>query len=469
MDIKKFDLNIEKILENWDVYHAIREIISNAIDEKILTNTKDIEIFEDENKKWHIRDFGRGLKYEHLTQKENEEKSKTPNIIGKFGIGLKDALATFDRKNIKVLIKSKYGNITISKSEKYGFDNIITLHADIYPSSEPNFVGTEFIIEGCNKNDIIKAKNLFIIFSGDIIIEKTQYGDVLEKNGNISKIYINGVKVAEEENFLFSYNITHINSSIKKALNRERTNVGRTAYTGIIKSMILSCKNKVVAEKLINDIQCYNNGTVHDETNWSDVSVYACKLLNSFKEVIFFTPEQLTNLPSIIDEAKNSKYEVITIPDNIGHKLLGISDINGNKIRDVNQFTHECNNSFEFKFIDEKQLSSKEKEIFKLTNEIINLVGGYPNNVYKIRISEIMRKDSSTLIECLGLWDCSNNSIIIKRTQLINIETYANTLLHEISHAISGASDVNRNFELQLSSIIGTIISKYIELKYKIK
>jgi len=24
---KKFDLNIEKILENWEVYHAIREVI----------------------------------------------------------------------------------------------------------------------------------------------------------------------------------------------------------------------------------------------------------------------------------------------------------------------------------------------------------------------------------------------------------------------------------------------------------
>jgi hypothetical protein len=27
-DGKKFDLNIEKILEDWEVYHAIREIIA---------------------------------------------------------------------------------------------------------------------------------------------------------------------------------------------------------------------------------------------------------------------------------------------------------------------------------------------------------------------------------------------------------------------------------------------------------
>lgn len=31
---KEFDLNIEKILENWEIYHAIRELIANALDEQ---------------------------------------------------------------------------------------------------------------------------------------------------------------------------------------------------------------------------------------------------------------------------------------------------------------------------------------------------------------------------------------------------------------------------------------------------
>ena len=31
-DSQEFDLNIEKILENWEVYHALREIIANALD-----------------------------------------------------------------------------------------------------------------------------------------------------------------------------------------------------------------------------------------------------------------------------------------------------------------------------------------------------------------------------------------------------------------------------------------------------
>ena len=71
---REFDLNIEKILENWEVYHAIREIIANALDEQILTNTKDISIHKTNDGCWHIVDYGRGLNYHHLTQNENEEK-----------------------------------------------------------------------------------------------------------------------------------------------------------------------------------------------------------------------------------------------------------------------------------------------------------------------------------------------------------------------------------------------------------
>src|ERR1700728_30265 len=107
--MEKFDLNIEKILENWDTPHAIREVIANALDEQLLTKTKDVEITKLDNT-WLVKDYGRGLKYSHLTQNENQEKIKHPSTIGKFGIGLKDALATFDRKKVKVLIKSKFAD-----------------------------------------------------------------------------------------------------------------------------------------------------------------------------------------------------------------------------------------------------------------------------------------------------------------------------------------------------------------------
>ena len=94
-----FDLNIEKVLEHWGVEHAIREIIANALDEMTLTGTKEIEISYSDGV-CHIRDYGRGLQYIHFTQNENKEKLVATNLIGKFGVGLKDALGVFYRNHI---------------------------------------------------------------------------------------------------------------------------------------------------------------------------------------------------------------------------------------------------------------------------------------------------------------------------------------------------------------------------------
>ena len=41
--MKKFDFNIEEILENWELRHAVREIIANALDEQKLTKTAPIK------------------------------------------------------------------------------------------------------------------------------------------------------------------------------------------------------------------------------------------------------------------------------------------------------------------------------------------------------------------------------------------------------------------------------------------
>ena len=50
---RNFDLNIEKILEGWELKHAIREVIANALDEQVLSNTQDVTISADHSGNWH--------------------------------------------------------------------------------------------------------------------------------------------------------------------------------------------------------------------------------------------------------------------------------------------------------------------------------------------------------------------------------------------------------------------------------
>jgi hypothetical protein len=459
MEGRMFDLNIEKILEDWEVYHAIREIIANALDEQVLTHSKDIDIFKDKSN-WHIRDYGRGITYEHLTQKENEEKVSSLNLIGKFGIGLKDALATFDRNKVIVIIRSKFGDITLEKSQKHDFEDIVTLHAHISSPSDPNLVGTEFVLEGVTDKDMALAKNLFLKFSNVKQLDKTQYGDILEKSCNISSIYLNAVKIAEEDNFLFSYNITSLDSKIKKALNRERTNVGRAAYSDRVKSILKATSNEKVIKLLANDLKNYSSGQIHDELKWIDVQEHAIKILNSINQVVFMTPQDMMSSPDSVDRAKEEGYEIIAIPDNLKDKVQGQNDISGNPIRDFGEFYREYQDSFKFKFIEPSKLTASEKEIFDKSDEILRLIGGRPHNVKVIKISEVMRKELGSLSETTGLWDQLTGTIIIKRSQLSSLRGYAGTLLHESIHASTGTNDVTREFETALTSILGILCSK---------
>ncbi len=462
--MKQFDLNIEKILENWETYHALREIIANALDEQLLTDTKDVEIFKTDNI-WHIRDYGRGLNYKNLTQNENQEKLTNPNVIGKFGIGLKDALATFDRKGIKVLVKSRFGDITLSKTAKEGFADIVTLHASITDPTDTNFVGTEFIIDGATDEDISKAKNLFLKFTGEQIIETTKAGCIVNKIGNNGNIYINGVRVAEEENFLFSYNITQLSAAMKKSLNRERSNVGRTAYTDSVKKILLVCKSTNVAKMLANDLQNINNGTAHDELSWIDVQEHAVKILNQNEKVLFVSSSDIMLHPDMIEEAKSSGHQIITIPENLNEKIKGGLDFTGNPIVGISQFATNYNESFSFEFLTVNDLTKDERKIFNMTHDILNLIGGKPEAVKAVRISATMRKDFFSEKETVGVWESETCSIIILRKKLKSIMDYAGTLIHEAVHAKSGYGDVDRNFEQELTIVIGQLCE--IALKKK--
>lgn len=102
-------------------------------------------------------------------------------------------------------------------------------------------------------------------FSNLKLYERTEYGEVYGIRNKRAEIFINGIKVAEEDNFLFSYNITSLNSALKKALNRERTNVGRTAYSDRVRTILLNVKSDEVIEAFTDNLSQMSNGTQCDE------------------------------------------------------------------------------------------------------------------------------------------------------------------------------------------------------------
>jgi len=455
---REFDLNIERVLEDWTVAHAVRELIANALDEAALTGTAEPAITKDRVGRWHIRDFGRGVHYEHLTQNENTEKLASPHkVVGKFGVGLKDALATFNRHGVDVRIRSRFGDITTAKQKKHGFEDITTLHAVITKPWDRDLIGTDVRLAGVRDDDVEAAKSLFRHYAGDELLETTEYGVVLQRQKRFARIYVNGLRIAEEPNYLFSYDITSPTKALRSALNRERSNVGRSAYTDRVKAIVLAATSDAVASALAEDLSKFETGRWHDEVQLVDVGVHSCQVLNATGRVIFMTPHELNSAREFVDRARDDGYRVVVVPQNIRRKLSGAVDITGAPIVDLERYKAQWNESFEFAFVDASSLTPDERSVFDRTEAILALRGGRPSNVRQILISETMRIGTSGYAEAVGLWEPKEQRIIIKRGQLASEALYAGTLIHEVAHAESGTPDVSAPFEDALTTEAGMV------------
>ena len=458
---RAFDLNMEKVLEHWPVAFALREFIANALDEQAMTGTAEPRITSVRDGTWTIRDFGRGLRYEHLTQNENQEKLRHPDVIGQFGIGLKDALAVCDRKKVKLTLRSRHGDITTAVLPKAGFPDVLTLHGVVATPSGPDAAGTEVLLDGVPDGEMERARSFFLRYNeDDRLLESTKYGDVLAKIDTPApgRIYVKGLLVAEEPNFLFSYNISRLNASLRRALNRERTNVGRGAYSDRVKDILKECHSKEVAEPLTADLGHFTSGRMHDELAWKDVCVHACRVLQGQEKVVFVTPWQL-QLASV-SYAVGDGYRPVVVPEDIAVALGGLTDLNGKSMVDLGRFEEEFNESFEFQFVRPEDLTPKERDVYALLGPVAVLaeldLGRL--GVRDVLISETMRL-SSAGAEFLAVWEPAEARVVVRRDQLQSARSFCGSLLHELEHAASNCSDGTLEFEDALTRRLGTVAS----------
>ncbi|MGD0560229.1 MAG: hypothetical protein ABSA93_35335 [Streptosporangiaceae bacterium] len=450
-----FDLNIEKVLEHWTVPFAVRELISNALDEQALTGTADPGIYKDDAGRWHVRDAGRGVRYEHLTQKENAEKRLHPQVIGQFGMGLKDALAVFDRRGIDVAIRSRHADITTGRRPKEGFPDVVTLHALVSQPSDPQRVGTDVILGDVKDADIEQAKHFFLRYSGETLLETTEYGDVLARadGWQPARIYVKGLFVAEEPNFLFSYNVTKLSAPLRRALNRERSNVGRSAYSERVKNILTACRSTAVAGPLADDLNGYAAGRLHDELAWRDVALHACRVLQTNEKVLFVTAWQMAADTAQLRYARDDGYRIVVVPEDIARSLGDLTDLNGEPLVDLGRYRDEWNDSFSFTFVDPTVMTRAERNVYARTADIAALARVDLRKA-AVLISETMRL-SDLGDPVLGLWEATEQRIVIRRDQLGGVASYAGTLLHEIGHMVSGKTDGTLDFESELSRLLG--------------
>ncbi len=437
-----FDLNTETVLEHWSVAQAVRELLANALDEHLLGYGPEPEIL-DGCDTWRIHDFGRGLRHEHLTQNENPEKLASDAVIGRFGVGLKDALAVLDRAGIHVEMHSRWNTITTAMHPKADFADTKTLHAVVTPPVDPAAVGTTVVLRGVTEAEMTEAKSFFLRWNGEQALETTDYGSVLDGPG---RVYVRGLRVAEDEDLLFSYDITRLNARLARALNRERANVGRSAYSERIKDILLASSTAAVAGPLAEDLAAFETGGQHAESSWVDVAVHAARVLDAGEPVVFVTTADLAERGALVEYARIDGLRIVVVPRNVAAKL-------GDSVRTLRVFARERADQFEFAFVEPDALTAAEAALLDRAADAFAWAGRAP---VPVLISETMRP-STTGADDLGLWDPRAGHIILRRDQLRSPRAFFGTLLHEIAHSLHNEDDATLAFEHTLSELLGRV------------
>jgi hypothetical protein len=380
---------------------------------------------------------------------ENQEKLTSDEpVIGRFGVGLKDALATFHRRGVEILIRSSHGEFALREASKHNFEGITTLHVE-RTDGDSELGGTEVILKGVEDEAIAEAMAMFLRFSDDQVIEQTRFGEVIHPGTGSPKVFISGVVASEEPDFLFSYNVTDLTQTMKKQLNRERLNVGRTTYAGRVKDILKVAESEAVHEALIEQVGQRASGRQCDEMAWADVSQRALLLQHEAAPVTFVTESELEMSRDAIDHMRGDGMGVVVVTEAQRRKLED-SD-KSDELMTLSNYIAAYNESFEFEIVERGELRESEKAVFALAPRIAQVAGVDPDQLPPIKISETMRADTTST---LAVWDPREGEIILKRSLLSSTKDFAGALLHEVAHALSGAEDVSREFEAALTELL---------------
>jgi hypothetical protein len=222
--MSQFELSVSpNYVSDWGITEAIRELFQNAIDqESISQDNKMFFEYKEETQEILI-----GNKESILTPKSlllgTSTKSDNDDTIGKFGEGYKIATLVLLRNNKEITFYN-YGAKEVwlprfVKSRRYGGVNILTFDVkkNYFWQSVPDNNLT-IVVGGITKEEYLQIKNtnLHLQELQDSDIINTQYGKILLNEKYKGRFFVNGLYVANKNNFQYGYDV------VPKYMNLDR-------------------------------------------------------------------------------------------------------------------------------------------------------------------------------------------------------------------------------------------------------
>lgn len=275
MLVRSLDLNTRTTLKHWSVPKALIELVANALDEAKQSNT-DIPILNWSDNRMTIQDRGRGLRTEHFQQNINPTKSYNADYIGKFGVGLKDALTVLFNKDKEIVIESKYlYTDELELKSKHNFEEK-AIHVQVQEPRDKKFVGTFISVSPVTRQEYRDVRSYFEIYAElGSVVAITRAGKIYaRKKGKPSAIYLNGIKVNEEANFLYQYAVVGDTKKIMTAMcsDRDRNKITRNVYSDKVQQALeFACNHNQVVRDTVRKILQDEEESNYDEFRYAKI------------------------------------------------------------------------------------------------------------------------------------------------------------------------------------------------------
>ena len=263
---------------------------------------------------------------------------------------------TFDRHGIAVTIRTRHGDITTGKQAKHGFADIKTLHA-LIREPRPTLVSLGLSSSAATRlarTAVEEAKALFLRYAGDEELGVTADRDCASAHGCDRASHESTSMGCGSLRKITSCFLTTSPRPLRHFVVPSTASAATSAagaYTDRVKTILLACDEDEVIDALVIDLQNYERGTQHDETQWLDVGLHACKQLNARRKVIFLTAFELAYAPDFVQRARDDGYEIMVVPEtNPREAAQPARRRSAIPIRDLDRYRDEWQDSFRFTF-----------------------------------------------------------------------------------------------------------------------
>ena len=191
--------------------------------------------------------------------------------------------------------------------------------------------------------------------------------------------------------------------------------------------------------RLVEDMAGFAKGATRDEVKWNDVAERVVRQLAAIDpDTVFVTAAQRWSHPELIRRAETDGKHVFVIPDALAARLRAppttrsrrwsASPPSGTNESSSNRSTRPCS-------------TPPSATCWTSPAQVLGMVGRRPDE-WQVVVSETLHLTPDGTETAHGLWEPAQRRIVINRHCLQSPELFVATLLHEIGHAVTGATDL---------------------------